>query len=43
MLCYCPIEAWLAPDVRRRLSPALGDAITGAIALAGRPAPPTRP
>jgi len=31
-----PMEAWLAPDVRRRLSPPLGDAISGAIALAGR-------
>ncbi|KAA2244258.1 N-acetylglucosamine kinase [Salinarimonas soli] len=30
------IEAWLSPDVRRRLSPALGDAVTGAIILAGR-------
>jgi glucosamine kinase len=29
-----PLEAWLAPDVRRRLSPAEGDAITGAILLA---------
>jgi glucosamine kinase len=28
------IEAWLAPDVRRRLSPALRDAMSGAIALA---------
>lgn len=35
-----PLEAWLAPDVRRRLSPALGDAVTGAIALAGRPGAP---
>lgn len=31
-----PMEAWLAPDVRRRLSPPLGDAISGAMALAGR-------
>jgi glucosamine kinase len=31
-----PLEAWLAPDVRRRLAPPLGDAVTGAIALAGR-------
>jgi glucosamine kinase len=31
-----PMEAWLAPDVRRRLSPPLGDAIAGAMALAGR-------
>ncbi|GGK48724.1 N-acetylglucosamine kinase [Salinarimonas ramus] len=30
------MEAWLAPDVRRRLSPALGDAVSGAIHLAGR-------
>jgi glucosamine kinase len=30
------IEAWLAPDVRRRLSPAIGDPIAGAIFLAGR-------
>jgi glucosamine kinase len=30
------IEAWLAPDVRRRLSLALGDPISGAIFLAGR-------
>lgn len=30
-------EPWLAPDVRRRLSPALGDAVAGAIHLAGRP------
>ncbi|MEE3624954.1 BadF/BadG/BcrA/BcrD ATPase family protein [Nitrospirillum sp. BR 11752] len=30
------MEAWLAPDVRRRLSPTLGDAVTGALALAGR-------
>lgn len=30
------MEAWLAPDVRRRLSPALGDAVDGAIHLAGR-------
>ena len=29
-----PLEAWLAPDVRRRLSPSEGDAITGAILLA---------
>jgi len=28
------MEAWLAPDVRRRLSPPLGDAMSGAIALA---------
>ncbi|WP_372424804.1 BadF/BadG/BcrA/BcrD ATPase family protein [Salinarimonas chemoclinalis] len=32
------VEAWLAPDVRRRLSPALDDAVTGAMHLAGRPA-----
>jgi glucosamine kinase len=30
------IEAWLAPRVRRRLSMALGDPISGAIFLAGR-------
>jgi glucosamine kinase len=30
------IEAWLAPDVRRRLSLALGDPVSGAIFLAGR-------
>ncbi|MEA1648585.1 BadF/BadG/BcrA/BcrD ATPase family protein [Nitrospirillum sp. BR 11164] len=30
------MEAWLAPDVRRRLSPTLGDAVSGALALAGR-------
>jgi glucosamine kinase len=34
------LEAWLAPDVRRRISPPLGDAVTGALALAGRPSPP---
>lgn len=28
------IEAWLAPDVRRKLVPALSDAMSGAIALA---------
>ncbi|HLZ82573.1 MAG TPA: hypothetical protein VKQ54_03330, partial [Caulobacteraceae bacterium] len=33
------LEAWLAPDVRRRISPPLGDAVTGALALAGRPPP----
>jgi glucosamine kinase len=31
-----PIEPWLAPDVRRRLKPADGDAVSGAIILAGR-------
>ncbi|MEC4594939.1 MULTISPECIES: BadF/BadG/BcrA/BcrD ATPase family protein [Nitrospirillum] len=31
------LSAWLAPDVRRRLSPTLGDAVAGALALAGRP------
>lgn len=31
------VEPWLAPDVRRRLSPPIGDAITGALTLAGRP------
>jgi glucosamine kinase len=30
------IEAWLAPDVRRRLSIPLGDPVSGAIFLAGR-------
>ena len=30
------MEAWLAPDVRRRLAPPLGDAVSGALALAGR-------
>lgn len=30
------IEPWLAPDVRRRVSPPIGDAVSGAIALAGR-------
>jgi glucosamine kinase len=30
------IEAWLAPDVRRRLSLALSDPVSGAIYLAGR-------
>jgi len=30
------MEAWLAPDVRRRLSPAVGDAVSGALFLAGR-------
>ncbi|MCJ9670075.1 N-acetylglucosamine kinase, partial [Neorhizobium sp. SHOUNA12B] len=29
-----PLEAWLAPDVRRRLKPADGDAVSGAIILA---------
>ncbi|HCL66020.1 MAG TPA: N-acetylglucosamine kinase [Rhizobium sp.] len=29
-----PLEAWLAPDVRRRLKPADGDAVWGAIILA---------
>jgi len=31
-----PIEPWLAPDVRRRLKPADGDAVSGAIILAHR-------
>jgi glucosamine kinase len=31
-----PIEPWLAPDVRRRLKPADGDAVSGAIILARR-------
>jgi glucosamine kinase len=30
------IEAWLAPDVRRRLSLALGDPLSGALFMAGR-------
>lgn len=30
------LEPWLAPDVRRRLKPADGDAVAGAIILAGR-------
>ena len=33
-----PIEPWLAPDVRRRLKPADGDAVSGAIILARRSA-----
>jgi len=32
------IESWLAPDLRRRLSPQLGDSLDGAAILAGRPA-----
>ncbi|MER8805416.1 N-acetylglucosamine kinase [Mesorhizobium australicum] len=31
-----PLEAWLSPDVRRRLKPADGDAVSGAIILAKR-------
>ncbi len=31
------VEAWLPPDLRRRLSPQLGDAMDGAAILAGRP------
>lgn len=31
-----PLEPWLAPDIRRRLKPADGDAVSGAIILAGR-------
>lgn len=31
-----PLEPWLAPDVRRRLKPADGDAVSGAITLARR-------
>ncbi|TWF58251.1 N-acetylglucosamine kinase [Neorhizobium alkalisoli] len=31
-----PLEAWLSPDVRRRLKPADGDAVSGAIILARR-------
>jgi glucosamine kinase len=30
------IEPWLAPDVRRRLKPADGDAVSGALILARR-------
>jgi glucosamine kinase len=38
-----PIEPWLAPDVRRRLKPADGDAVSGAIILARqRAASPAR-
>lgn len=33
-----PLEAWLAPDVRRRLKPADGDAVSGAIILSRRAA-----
>ncbi|MER8571030.1 N-acetylglucosamine kinase [Mesorhizobium sp. M1409] len=32
-----PLEPWLSPDVRRRLKPADGDAVSGAIILAKRP------
>lgn len=35
-----PIEPWLAPDVRRRLKPADGDAVSGAVILARRSADP---
>lgn len=35
-----PLLAWLAPDVRRRLKPADGDAVSGAIILARRIAEP---
>lgn len=35
------LEAWLAPDVRRRLAPPKGDAVDGALILAGRPPAPT--
>lgn len=34
-----PLEAWLSPDVRRRLKPADGDAVSGAIILARRAIP----
>lgn len=37
-----PLEPWLSPDVRRRLKPADGDAVSGAIILAGRPTTPGR-
>ncbi|MGF9694221.1 N-acetylglucosamine kinase [Rhizobium sp. 0TCS1.26] len=33
-----PIEPWLSPDVRRRLKPADGDAVSGSIILARRAA-----
>jgi len=33
-----PLQAWLSPDVRRRLKPADGDAVSGAIILARRSA-----
>ncbi len=33
-----PLEPWLAPDVRRRLKPADGDAVSGTIVLARRAA-----
>jgi glucosamine kinase len=33
-----PLEAWLAPDVRRRLKPADGDAVSGGIILARKSA-----
>jgi glucosamine kinase len=33
-----PMEAWLAPDVQRRLSPVEGDAVAGALLLARRAA-----
>ncbi|WEX11249.1 N-acetylglucosamine kinase [Chelativorans sp. AA-79] len=36
-----PIEPWLAPDVRRRLKPADGDAVSGAIILARRSTAPS--
>ncbi|MBP2550966.1 glucosamine kinase [Neorhizobium galegae] len=32
-----PLEPWLSPDVRRRLKPPDGDAVSGAIILAQRP------
>lgn len=31
------LEAWLSPDLRRKLRPVLGDALDGAAILAGRP------
>jgi glucosamine kinase len=34
-----PMEPWLAPDVQRRLSPAEGDAVAGALLLARRRQP----
>ena len=35
-----PLEPWLAPDVRRRLKPSDGDAVSGAIILAKKSACP---
>ncbi len=38
-----PIEPWLSPDVRRRLKPADGDAVSGAIILARKAVAANRP